>query len=475
MKDTKKLLLEAGHWRCPHGHNGLVHPACWERFVESTADEFRVGYFDIEATNLKADFGIMLSYAFKVRGKDKIYSNVIQQKDINSLKLDKPLVAQCLEDMKRFDMIVTYYGCLTPEARVLTSDLHWIPVGKLQVGDKLLSFTDNQKEGQRRKWTEAVVEGNERRQTEVFEVELSDGTKIKTTADHPWLVCEGSGYRWMKTENLEHYANKSTKIRRLIEPWSNWSSESDSWLAGIIDGEGSVSFVDRGEKSYNPNGHRFSITIAQNKGEILDEIVRKLKGLNVTFSVHNKKGTNGMTIEITGSVSDKLRFLGQIRPLKMKNLAPEKLHSIWENREPLSVVSVKAIGKQEIVALGTSSGTYIAEGFGMHNTGYDLPFTRTRAMKWGLDFPEYGALIHHDLYYVARAKLSLSRKSLENVGKLIGVPDIKNHLDADIWTQALISPKARAYILDHNQRDVILLEKAHDRLMPYVKGIRRSV
>lgn len=218
MKDTKKLLLEAGHWRCSHGHNGLVHPACWERFVESTADEFRVGYFDIEATNLKADFGIMLSYAFKVRGKDKIYSNVIQQKDINSLKLDKPLVKQCLEDMRRFDMIVTYYG-----------------------------------------------------------------------------------------------------------------------------------------------------------------------------------------------------------------------------------------------------------------TGYDLPFTRTRAMKWGLDFPEYGALIHHDLYYVARAKLSLSRKSLENVGKLIGVGELKNHLDPDIWTQALLNPKARAYILDHNERDVILLEKAHDRLMPYVKGIRRSV
>lgn len=218
MKDTKKLLITAGHWHCPHGHNGLVHPACWERFVASTDDEFRVGYFDIEATNLKADFGVMLSYAFKVRGKNEILSNVIQQEDINAFRLDKPLVRQCLEDMTKFDMIVTYYG-----------------------------------------------------------------------------------------------------------------------------------------------------------------------------------------------------------------------------------------------------------------TGYDIPFVRTRALKWRLNFPEYGALIHHDLYYVARSKLKLSRTSLENVGKLIGVGELKNHLEPDIWTQALINEKAREYILDHNKRDVILLEKAHDRLLPYIKGIRRSV
>jgi uncharacterized protein YprB with RNaseH-like and TPR domain len=218
QKNPNKPLLSAEHYHCKHGHNGLSHPQCWEDFVSTTATDLRVGYLDIEATNLDADFGIMLSYSIKVQNEDKIYSNVIQQKDINALRLDKPLVAQLLKDMENFDMLVTYYG-----------------------------------------------------------------------------------------------------------------------------------------------------------------------------------------------------------------------------------------------------------------TGYDIPFIRTRALKWNLPFPEYGAIIHHDLYYVAKSKLKLSRNRLENVGRLLGYGDLKTHLDPDIWTQALLSPKARNYILDHNQRDVILLEKAHKRLIPYTKGLRRSI
>jgi uncharacterized protein YprB with RNaseH-like and TPR domain len=218
MKDPKKLLIVQEHWHCKHGHRGNEHPECWTEFVENTENEFRVGYLDIEATNLDADFGIMLSYAIKVRGKETIYSNIIQQKDIDALRLDKPLTQQLLDDLKKFDMVVTYYG-----------------------------------------------------------------------------------------------------------------------------------------------------------------------------------------------------------------------------------------------------------------TGYDIPFIRTRALKWGLSFPEYGAIIHHDLYYVAKSKLKLSRNRLENVGNLLGLQGLKTHLDPDIWTQALLSSKARAYIQDHNKRDVILLEKAHNRLMPYTKGLRRSI
>ena len=218
MRDMKKLLVLQSNYHCKHGHDGLSHPQCWEDYVAGTSNEFVIGYFDIEATNLKADFGVMISYAFKEKGKDKIYSNVLEQSDINSLRLDKPLVGQLLEDLKHFGMVVTYYG-----------------------------------------------------------------------------------------------------------------------------------------------------------------------------------------------------------------------------------------------------------------TKYDIPFTRTRALKWGLHFPDYGEIIHHDLYYTVKSKLCLSRNRLENVGNLFGLEGLKTHLDPDIWTQALLSAKARSYILDHNRRDVILLEKCHDRMTRFVKGIRRSV
>jgi len=93
--------------RCEHRHTFLEHYAC-HRPVEE-----RIGYWDIETSNLDADFGIMLSYAFLDSQTGKVISDVITPEDIRKAKAgdeDKRLVAHCIEDMQAFDRVVTYYG-----------------------------------------------------------------------------------------------------------------------------------------------------------------------------------------------------------------------------------------------------------------------------------------------------------------------------------------------------------------------------
>jgi uncharacterized protein YprB with RNaseH-like and TPR domain len=93
--------------RCEHRHTLLEHPQCWRQPQE------RLGFLDIEASNLVADFGIMLSYAIKEFGSDRVYSNVIQKKDIEKAHAgdeDKKLVQQCMDDIRNFDRIITFYG-----------------------------------------------------------------------------------------------------------------------------------------------------------------------------------------------------------------------------------------------------------------------------------------------------------------------------------------------------------------------------
>lgn len=68
------------------------------------------GFLDIETTNFNADIAYMLSYAFKVRGSDTVYASKITKEEIFSGKFDERLVKQCIEDLRRFKRIYTYYG-----------------------------------------------------------------------------------------------------------------------------------------------------------------------------------------------------------------------------------------------------------------------------------------------------------------------------------------------------------------------------
>lgn len=102
----KKTIVNLAKWRCEHSHSGLEHYNCW---LKANPGEEKVGFWDLETTNLKADFGIILCYAIADGTSDKVYSRCITRNDLRTC-LDEKVVKACINDLHRFDRVVGYYS-----------------------------------------------------------------------------------------------------------------------------------------------------------------------------------------------------------------------------------------------------------------------------------------------------------------------------------------------------------------------------
>lgn len=115
---SKDDIVARAKWRCPHAHNGLEHDKCWDKFHTVDFGE-RIGFLDIETTDLNADYGIIACYCIKVAGKDKIYEDHLTVDDIKKYsskkrdvepKEDTRVIKSLVKDLKNFDRLVLHYG-----------------------------------------------------------------------------------------------------------------------------------------------------------------------------------------------------------------------------------------------------------------------------------------------------------------------------------------------------------------------------
>lgn len=72
--------------------------------------KLRIGYLDIEATNLNGNYGFMLSWYIKTKGKNEYKHSVIKKGEIYNYSFDKRLVEELLEALKHYDVLYTHYG-----------------------------------------------------------------------------------------------------------------------------------------------------------------------------------------------------------------------------------------------------------------------------------------------------------------------------------------------------------------------------
>lgn len=112
---------------------------------------------------------------------------------------------------------------------------------------------------------------------------------------------------------------------------------------------------------------------------------------------------------------------------------------------------------------------------GYFSTGYDFPFTRAKALHYGLEFPGYGELYHFDLYYTVKSKLGLSRKSLDSACDYLGIKG-KTPIEKEVWRQAKYGDAISLHsVLEHNMADVEITEQLYKKLIPFRKWIKTSV
>lgn len=103
----KKELLEYTGGRCRHGHTYQEHPACWWRERDS---EPKIGYLDIETSNLDANYGIIITYCILDDKTGEILEGIIDINDVRKGIFDKNLCKQLIKDINKFDVIKGYWS-----------------------------------------------------------------------------------------------------------------------------------------------------------------------------------------------------------------------------------------------------------------------------------------------------------------------------------------------------------------------------
>lgn len=107
---------------------------------------------------------------------------------------------------------------------------------------------------------------------------------------------------------------------------------------------------------------------------------------------------------------------------------------------------------------------------------HDIPFLRTRCLKWGVDFPMYRDVFVTDVYDIVKAKLRLHRNRMENACDFLGIPSKDHRLDAGMWQKAKLGDKASLdYVWEHNLEDVISLKELYDRMQQFSASRKTSI
>lgn len=105
----KDDIVRIGRWRCKHSHTGLEHYSCW---LKENPDQERVGFIDIEASNLKGDFGIVICYSILDLNSDTQIARVVTKEELFDYSHDPDyhLMRDCVKDMMMYDRLIGYYS-----------------------------------------------------------------------------------------------------------------------------------------------------------------------------------------------------------------------------------------------------------------------------------------------------------------------------------------------------------------------------
>lgn len=282
--------------------------------------------------------------------------------------------------------------CLAPGTRVLTEDLRWIPIEDVLVGEALIGFDEFNGSNQKRNYRRSVVEGREILTLPCYDLTFEDGTTVRASEDHMWLIDAGNGTEWRRTDELRALANeRGTQVLKPLEVWDEDTSRDAGYLAAAFDGEGWL-----GTGGVGRGIHRLGF--AQKGNEMLERVRGALKERGFDFADNLKTGTGFTDKEITeiglSGRTGMLRLLGSIRPHRLlSKFNPDSLGTMYSGRTRL--VEKKFVGESPTIALQTSTKTFLAEGMASHNcvlaVGYNA--TTVALVTWGkIQFATYGWL-----------------------------------------------------------------------------------
>jgi hypothetical protein len=263
---------------------------------------------------------------------------------------------------------VNWYTCLPDDQRVLTSDLRWAPIQKVQVGDELIGFDESI--GQTACYRRSRVTDMGVIFEPVYEIVTDQGT-VSASRHHQFVRTHPKARQeWVRACCLK----PGDQMAYFMPPYGEDTSWEAGWLAGFFDGEGTVA----GD---------YQLSFGQALGPTLEKAVRLLgaKGYETAVKQYREAGhvdSRGIVsrkplanVYVAGGYRGALRFLGEMRP---ERLLPDA-YRLWEGKHlksrrcPAAVVQdVRYAGVHPVHTIGTTTQTLIVEGFLSHNS-FDTP------------------------------------------------------------------------------------------------------
>jgi len=258
----------------------------------------------------------------------------------------------------RLKTAASVWGCLSPDTLVLTADLRWVPNGNLRVGQELVGIEENHRVTRRRRMVPSIVEHIAPVVLPTFRI-ITDRGEVMASGEHPWLARplrahDNHSLRWIRTDQL----TANHEIAYLSPPWQDDLSYEAGYLAAGVDGEGSIE-------------RRIIFYQAQN--EMLETMIDFGRKKGFVFNNDRVQSRDPMwkdsyRLSING-LPECLRFAGSIRPKRLDS------HQLWAGIHPFGryaqkarVLRVESLGPRELVAMSTSTKTFVANGMFTHNS-----------------------------------------------------------------------------------------------------------
>jgi len=283
--------------------------------------------------------------------------------------------------------------CLKENTKILTTNMYWVEIKDVRVGDELISIDEGEtdeelriyknkaasrrksgilkKRGKsckpERKLRSCIVEAKREVFDPVIKITMDNGEVIEATSDHRFLSKRNGYSAWVKVGKMR----VGNEIRHITDPWSNEKTYEDGWMSGFMDGEGSL----RGKKRAGGE-----LCVYQVKGDVLDRAFDYLKsrGYSVRVDVDNRKGGESSKLGnqpvhklVLGRMGEIFRLIGKAKPTRFlkknwwvgKSLPGKRIGGGWKK-----IISIEHLPAQRMIDLQTSTKTFIANGFVSHNS-----------------------------------------------------------------------------------------------------------
>jgi len=260
--------------------------------------------------------------------------------------------------------------CMAPSTLVLTQDLNWVRLSQLKIGDKLVGL-DEQHEGAGRHLRPAEVLAAEPVRLPSYKIKTEKG-EMTVSSVHPLLARKikksykkiGEGFNWVEAQNL----TDEYEIAFAADPWYGgiYNALDQLWMGGILDGEGCLS----APKATSTRKYNTVLSVGQNQGPVFDRIGKILDDTDIKYTIHKNQNSNCYQYRM----ATKWDSMKALRAFPTTRLWPKR-DTVWEGAKiygkysnAVKVQSIEFIGEADLIALETSTKTFIGDGFYQHNS-----------------------------------------------------------------------------------------------------------